>query len=50
MKIGSEKMFINGIYSEAEKKMLDEWNEKAERDVGWLGDDPDFRSATPVNM
>ncbi len=43
-------MFINGIYSAAEKEMLEEWNEKAERDVGWLGDEPDFRSATPVNI
>ncbi len=43
-------MFVNGVYSKAENNMLAEWNEKAERDVGWLGDDPDFRSAVPVNI
>lgn len=43
-------MFVKGIYSPAEQAMLDAWRENAEKSVGWLGDEPDFRSATPVNI
>ena len=30
--------------------MLDQWNEKAERDVGWFGEEPDERGMAPCNI
>ncbi len=43
-------MFYNGVYSRAEQEMLEQWNAKAEKDVGWLGDDVDYRSLAPCNI
>lgn len=43
-------MFIRGIYSKEEQKMIDDWKADAAKDVGWLDDKPSFRDEHPVNF
>jgi hypothetical protein len=50
LKKAVKKMFVNGIYSESERKMMDAWREDAEQDVGWISDKPGPRNDHPVNF
>ncbi len=41
-------MAVKGVYSELEKMMLEEWNQREDPFVGWLGDEPANTIPYPV--
>jgi acyl dehydratase len=43
-------MFVRDVYSPAEQKMIDEWNQRALADVGWLHETPGQEYIYPVNF
>ena len=43
-------MFINGVYNEAELKMIENWKTTAAKDVGWLDGTPSPTNDHPINL